>query len=158
MTNDFPAVCAALWASLGLPRPPAAGRSATLTVDDRVVTLAPTPDERQILVSAACGTLSSDPSAMPEQLRRLLKNNLGLLVTNAACLALDERDAEGRSLVARALCPCRVDAVPKITKTIEDVLQMIDIQSTVVDDRSKGREPPANALSFASDESLIFRL
>lgn len=161
MSGNFETVVGALWASLGLPRPRIVGKAeVVLTVDGRSVTLALSPDERHILVAAVLGPLSSDPVRQDQQLRRMLRESLGLLTTNRAGLGLraDTGSAGSVGPVAaiEAIGPCRVDAAGDLTRLIEDVLQLLDIHGATlnqVSDRRMETEIPVT-----SEESLIFRL
>jgi hypothetical protein len=155
MADAFPAVVAALWASLGLAMPRG---EAVLRVDGRAITLAPSLDERRVVVRGVAGRLDADEERRGEQLRRLLRENLGLLLSNRAGLRIG---AEGDALAVtvEAAGPMRVDAVEDLRALIEDVIFLLELHGpTLRASGARGREAP-RALAGADDgESLIFRL
>jgi hypothetical protein len=162
MSSNFEAVVAALWASLGLPSPRIGAKAeAVLTVDGRAITLAMSPDERHVVISAEAGPLSADLVLQDQQLRRLLRESLGLLPTNRAGLRLrTAAPAQPGDPVAgiEAIGPCRVDAVAELTHLVEDVLQLLDIHATTLSQASERRPGVPDNLPVSSEESLIFRL
>ena len=156
MTEDFTALCTALWKSLGLGQPRAFGPTAVLTIDERVITLSRSTDDRHVIVSADCGRVSTDPVRQTAQLRQVMRDGLGLVVSNPAVVHVVP-GADG-VVAIQALCPCRADGVVRLTKAIEDVLQALDIHGPTLNDDAHKNETRPGESPFSSDESLIFRL
>ena len=154
---SFEAVIARLWLSLGLGaagvRP---GEPVRLLVDGLGLALSESPDGRHVVVSGAAGRLSADPWRQSEQVRRLMRDNLGLLLTNRAGLRLVD-DGGGAPLVeALAVGPCRTDRIDLLTRLVEDVLQRLEWHGPALSGepaRGEGRRPAPSL----REDSLIFR-
>lgn len=158
MRETFETVVAALWASLDLAPPPQgeAEPAAVLRIDGRTVTLTPSRDEDHILVATPLGPLAPEEHRREAQLRGLLRDSLGMLLVNQACLCLAE-GAPPRAQVV-ALGPCRVAAVPRLRALIEDVLYLADIHAPTLAAQGRGGTAPRSTEVSGDADSLIFRL
>jgi hypothetical protein len=107
MPEEFRDIIAALWETLGLPRPRFRQEeaAATLTVDGIVIAIIPSGDRRHITVSAKAGQLSANPVAMDEQVACLLKASLLALPQSRACICLDDQDSPAPSVMVKAIIP-----------------------------------------------------
>ena len=159
MRERFEPVVAPHWASLGLGRPRIeADTRAVLTIDGRRVELGLSPDERHLVVTATAGPLAADVHRREQQLRGLMRDGFGMLLTNRAGLQLAEADGVP-SVQIVAVGPCRADAVPHLRELIEDVLHLADIHATTLAaDTRGGRGEIKQPEPFGSGDSLIFRL
>ena len=154
MREGFETVVAALWASLGLgaPRLDPQGR-AVLRIDGRSVVLAPSPDGRHLHAVAAAGALAADPYRREEQLRRLLRDNLGMILANRAGLRLS-----GDAVEAVAVGPLRASEVPLLRELIEDALHLAEVHAVTLVPGSAGRRTARGPEQFDDRENLIFRI
>ncbi len=162
MREGFETVVAALWASLGLGVPRLDGQEddreharprAVLRVDGRTVALTPSPDGRNLHLIAAVGTLAADPYRREEQLRRLLRDNLGMILVNRAALRL-----VGEGVEAVAVGPLRASEVPLLRELIEDALHLAEVHAVTLVPEAGRRRPVAGPARRDDDESLIFRI
>lgn len=154
MSTSFDAVVAALWRSLDLAPPSGAG-SRRLRIDGHAVTVAPAPNGTEIVISACVGTLAPSGPGRTAQLRTLLREGLGTVLTNRAGLRLAEGSATQVEVVA--LGPCRTDAVPRLRETIEDVLRLLDVHAPTLDVGHRTGRPETEA-AFSLSDSMVFRL
>lgn len=163
MNDPFESAVAALWSSLGLPAP-SFGRNAeaTLTIDGHRLTIALTPDEARVLVSAEVGRLAGDPVVAEDQLRRLLRDSAGLMLLKGAAIRVRSARADdpsrGDVVEAQAIGPCQAGATPQLRRCIEDVLFLVEAHAETLKPGSS-RTVHAPKLGAADLEgSLIFRL
>lgn len=157
MRDGVQTVVAALWASLGLapPRDDAEDK-AVLRIDGRSVGFAPSPDRTHLVITATVGTLASDPYRRNEQVRRLLRDSLGMVLANRAGLQLGEGGAGVVQVVA--VGPCRANEVPLLRELIEDVLHLADIHTTTLAPDTRSDKTVLQPDWSSGGESLIFRL
>ncbi|WP_375453306.1 hypothetical protein [uncultured Methylobacterium sp.] len=150
MSDSFEAVTGALWRSLGLV-PPGTERPA-LQIDGRTVDLAPGPDGTQVVISASLGRLADGGARRTEQLRRLLRDGLGLLLTNQAGLRLTAgSDAQVEAVTT---APCRLDAAPLLRGRIEEVLHLLELHAATLEaDPFAGTHAP-----MSLGETMLLRL
>jgi hypothetical protein len=160
MADDFRSVISALWAKLELGEPTFGPSAAvTLVVDGLDVTLSESPDGRHVIVSGIAGQLSPDPRARGEQVRQLLRANLGFLQGNRAGVSLDSTD-DAAPVRVQAVSPCAVGRLEELTGLIEDVLYRLEIHSgDLVRGRTASARPPIGHPAFTSlsHEDFIFR-
>src|SRR5262245_52817044 len=91
MAEEFRRVITDLWAKLNLARPVfGETETVTLTIDRFELTLRESDDGRHLLIAGTAGRLAADPRLRGEQVRRLLKANLGMLQRNPAGLWVDD--------------------------------------------------------------------
>lgn len=154
MSTSFDAVVAALWRSLELEPPSGAG-SRRLRIDGRSVTVAAAPNGTELVISARVGALAPSGPGRTAQLRTLLREGLGTVLTNRAGLRLAEGSATQVEVVA--LGPCRTDAVPRLREAIEDLLQLLDIHAPTLDAAGRPSRSEGEA-GFSLSDTMIFRL
>src|SRR5262245_46398856 len=93
MAQDFQSVVSELWAKLKLGAPAFGDtHSITLTVDGLDVWLNESADGRSIVVTGIAGRLSPDVYRREQQVRTLLKTNLGMVQSSKAGLRLESAD------------------------------------------------------------------
>ena len=154
MSTSFDAVVAALWRSLDLD-PPAGTGARRLRIDARTVEIALAPNGTEIVISARLGTLASNGFARAGQLRTLLREGLGTVLTSRAGLRLAE--GSGSQVEVVALGPCRTDAVARLREAIEDVLRLLDVHGPTLDVAQRPSRPETEA-AFSVSDNMIFRL
>jgi Tir chaperone protein (CesT) family len=161
MADDFRSIMTQLWASLGL-RAPSFGPEASivLNIDGIDVTLSESADGRHVVVASTVGRLSADPQRRSEQVRQLLKANLGFLQSNAACLSLASTEAAAPVRV-EAIYPYRAARLGQLTGLIEDVLHRVEVHAmdlaagpVAATARPQTSHP---AFTAVSQEDFIFR-
>jgi hypothetical protein len=161
MADDFRTLMTQLWASLGLRAPAfAAEASIVLNIDGIDVTLSESADGRHVVVAATVGRLSADPQRRSEQVRQLLKANLGFLQSNAACLSLASTDAAAPVRV-EAIYSYRAARLDQLTGLIEDLLHRVEVHAMDLAEapvaataRPQTSHP---AFTAVSQEDFIFR-
>ena len=160
MADDVDAVLGALWTHLGLGRfRPAAEPRARLTVEGRKVLLEATPDAAAILVSVDVGRIASDPVEATDQLRRVARQSCGLVLLRAAALRLTPGEGGAATFQVQAVAPCRVAAVPLLTRAIEDALFLVDVFEPLVRRQPAApfRSSPASLTPDDLAGAMIFR-
>jgi hypothetical protein len=149
MAQDFHTLVTALWAKLKLGTPAFGPTPAiSLAIDGVEVTLSESADGRHLVVSGLAGRLSRDRHYREQQVRKLLKANLGMLQSSRAGLSL-EAGADAAAVRVIAVYPYAADHLDGLMRCIEDVLYRIEFHSG--DLVEAGRTPtltnPTNAPS-----------
>lgn len=160
MADDFRSVVTQLWASLGL-RAPSFGQDASivLDIDGISVALNESADGRHLVVSGTPGRLSADSLQRDEQVRLLLRANLGFLQGNAACVSLASADAAAPVRV-EAVYAYRTAQIKQLRNLIEDVLHRIEIHAADLAAASAAtaqHQAGHPAFTSVSQDDFIFR-
>ncbi|PLL11179.1 hypothetical protein C0V75_18030 [Tabrizicola sp. TH137] len=91
MSADLRQVLAVLFNALSLGPPPANPEAAELfEVDDARCTVSRAASGTEVLLTLEIGTLTRDPHAGADRLRRLLRSSLGLALVNRAAIVCDD--------------------------------------------------------------------
>jgi Tir chaperone protein (CesT) family len=160
MVDTFKTLISELWAKLKLGSPRFdASSTVMLTVDGLHLTLDEAPDGRHLIVSGAAGRLAADPTTRSDQVRRLLKANLGFLQSNRAGLFLESTD-DTATVRIQAVYPYAAGRIDQLTALIEDVLHRLEIHSGDLANQSAAatkQQVGHRAFTPVSHEEFIFR-
>ena len=179
MSVDPRYVVTVLFEVLGLgPPPPDPTDAESFEVDDARCTITRAPSGTEVLLTLEIGSLSREPHAAADMLRRLMRSCLGLSVVNRAALVCDnppdeaglramQSGQEGApklqfSAVARIESARRDD----IILALQDVVQLRSVALRYLSKAETGfagdaMPPPAASRAFPQDEDggafLIFQ-
>ncbi len=156
MTASFATTTTELMAKLGLP-PPRSGAMGRvdLRVDGVSVEMTEAADGRGIVVRGSPGRLSDHPPQRGDQIRRLLRDALGLMPSSLAAVVL-EPDAAGQPrIVALATYAYRFRQVGRLVEAVEDVVEACERFAPLLRQANDRGDDPGRR--FAATETLIFR-
>jgi hypothetical protein len=157
MAQDFRSVMSELWTKLKLGAPDFGPTHAlTLSIDGFDIGLNESADGRNVVVSGVIGRLAADAYRREEQVRKLLKSNLGMLQSSGAGLSLETTD-ETATVRVQAIYPYAANRLDLLTRGIEEVLFRLEMHAgdlTVARGRGPARE---SAVAPASLETFIIR-
>jgi hypothetical protein len=160
MADTFRTLITELWAKLKLGSPRFdASSTVTLAVDGVDLTLGEAPDGRHLVVSGVAGRLAADPNTRADQVRRLLKANLGFLQSNRAGLFVESTD-DTATVRIQAVYPYAAGRIEQLIGLIEDVLHRLEIHSgDLANQPSAAAKQQASHRAFTpvSHEEFIFR-
>lgn len=158
MADEFHAVITELWTKLKLGVPVfGQGQAVTMTVDGVDVSLAESADGNHVVVSGIAGRLPAQAYQREEQVRRLLRTNLGLLQSNCSGLLLEgsEDTAAVRVQAVYAYTQRRIDT---LIQCIEDVLDRLEMHAGDLGGAAAHASSAAvRAVDPAPLDTLIFR-
>ncbi len=160
MASRFDTMVADLGKQLGLPALRAAGPGSTgLRVDLRIdgvsIELTEAPDGRSVVVRGTLGPLAADPARRAEQVRRLLRDGLGLMSSSTAGLVVEEAASGAPMVRAVATYAYRHRLNPRLIRAIEEVTEACERHAALFADADP-RGGPNQRLAPDSD-AVIFR-
>jgi len=157
MADDFNSVISALWARLRLGAPTLDdSRSVTMSVDNFDVMLSESPDGQGLVLWAIAGRLAPDFHRRDEQVRTLLKTNLGMLQSNGAGLRL-ESSGETATVRVEAAYPYAAKNLDRLVSLIEDVLYRAEFHAPDLAATAAPRPALRAVQNDLSPETFIFR-
>ena len=158
MAQDFKSVMSELWAKLKLGAPDFGPTNAlTLSIDGFDIGLNESADGRNVVVTGAIGRLASDAYRREEQVRKLLKSNLGMLQSSGACLSLETTD-DTSTVRVQAIYPYAANRLDLLTRGIEEVLFRLEMHAgDLAVARGRGPATREPAVAAASLETFIIR-
>jgi hypothetical protein len=155
MADDFRKVISDLFTKLNLGKPSFGDREAiVLTIDRREITLRESDDGRHLVVSGKAGRLSSDPRLRGEQIRRLLKVNLGMLQTSQSGVALVSTEEEA-FVEVQAVYPYAMGRIDQLMSQIETVLDRLERHASELSGSAAPSRP--KVVETVPDDAFIFR-
>jgi hypothetical protein len=156
MAQDFQSVMSQLWGRLKLGAPAfGPSHSLTLSIDGLDVRLDESADGRHVIVSGVAGKLAPDAFRREQQVRNLLKTNLGMLQSSKAGLSLESSD-ERATVRIEAAYPYAANQIELLTRLIEDVLYRLELHTAELTAERERRQAGAPVMS-ATEETFIFR-
>lgn len=105
------------------------------------------------MVTTPVGALASDPHRQEAQLRQLLRDGLGTVMTNRATLRL-----RGAAVEAVAAAPSRVAGVTALRERIEDALHLADLHAATLAPGAARSAGASGHHRHGDAETLIFRI
>jgi len=146
MTTAIRDCVEAIWADMGhVPPPGPIGIEYEFEVDECAIRLTLSPDGASVICTADLGALASEPGQAADQLRRLLRLGLGLLMHNRAALRLPEgansdlvtawarnRSGGGHPLIVQVQASVPVQTPRAAIAAMGDLMQWADLSRALL--------------------------
>jgi hypothetical protein len=130
---------------------------AYITIDDFDIELDSTPDETSFRCSVTAGWLSTDKRIWPEQLLRILKQNLAIVSVYRICVLLEGAEEENSVVLQFALPYSGLDIAElmeqlnELVHLAENYRSMLDVPTDSISERMQQADAPIQL------DTIIFR-
>lgn len=153
MTQHFKQTIQDLWqlAELGQPRFAPDG-STSLIFDDVDLTLALSPNEQELLVSADVGSISDATSAHAASLQNILGLGFAFLATHNVLVAL-----QGDRLTVSSNYPFRTQNISQLSELLSDVVSATQTVAAQMHQKRSSSPRVGQATDAQADEMMIFQ-
>lgn len=153
MTREFRQTVIALWqlAELGEPRFAPDGTT-SLNFDDVVLTLAMSPNEQELWVSADVGPLSGALAADTDRLQKILGLSFAFLATHNVLVSL-----QGDRLIVSGSYPFRAQNITLLSDLLSDVVSAAQTLNGQMDDTFAPRAREIGQAESDPNTVMIFQ-